>query len=290
MNQYKLISLVKLCAFTVFLGRAYQLYFFGAPFRAILWDESLLTPVVEGLFNTSWFDYATSKKVNNWVDGFTKTSSFIFLAAALVSLFWDKINGLKIKRTIVTSALLILFVIGICMMKDKNYQYLLFFELFVQFAAPILLLINVRLDNIKSKTVINALKIAIASTFIAHGLFAMGLIYLPGHFVDMTIVILGVNETQATNFLYIAGVLDIVASIMIFIPKLSKYALAYMIFWGFVTAFARLLFGFSQNFISATLHSSLYLLVYRLSHGIIPLIVFYIEKERRKIKLPTNEN
>ena len=69
LNKLKLISLIKICAFTVFLGRAYQLYFFGAPFRAILWDESLLTPIVEGLFNYTWFDYATSPRVNSWIDG-----------------------------------------------------------------------------------------------------------------------------------------------------------------------------------------------------------------------------
>lgn len=75
MNKLKIIWLVKICAFTVFLGRAYQLYFFGAPFRAILWDESLLTPIVEGLSNYSWQEYATSSRVNIWIDGFTKFCS-----------------------------------------------------------------------------------------------------------------------------------------------------------------------------------------------------------------------
>ncbi|WP_339753577.1 hypothetical protein [uncultured Winogradskyella sp.] len=289
MNKFKIISLVKISAFTVFLGRAYELYFFGAPFRAILWDESLLTPIVEGLSNYSWADYATSSRVNQWIDGFTKASSFIFLAAALVSLFWDKIKVLRVKKIILSVAMFILLVIGICMVKDKNYEYLLFFELFIQFSAPVLLLLNVRFDVIENKKIINGLKIAIASTFIAHGLFAMGLIYLPGHFVDMTIIILDVNEAQATSFLYIVGLLDIVASIMIFIPKLSKYALLYMIYWGFSTAFARLMSGYSQNFMASSIHGSLYLVIYRLSHGIVPLLVLIIEEKLKKLKLPTNE-
>ena len=166
---------------------------------------------------------------------------------------------------------------------------MLFFELFIQFSAPVLLLLNVRFDVIENKKIINGLKIAIASTFIAHGLFAMGLIYLPGHFVDMTIIILDVNEAQATSFLYIVGLLDIVASIMIFIPKLSKYALLYMIYWGFSTAFARLMSGYSQNFMASSIHGSLYLVIYRLSHGIVPLLVLIIEEKLKKLKLPTNE-
>lgn len=290
MNKLKIIWLVKICAFSVFLGRAYQLYFFGAPFRAILWDESLLTPLVEGLTNYSWQDYATSAKVNAWIDGFTKFCSLLFLFSAIISLFWDKIGYQRLKKIVIGFALAVLLIIGICLVKDKNYEYLLFFELFIQFAAPILLLLNIRLDIIENKKIINVLKTAIACTFIAHGLFAMGLIYLPGYFVDMTILILGVDESQATKFLYVAGVLDIVMSILIFIPKLSKYALWYMVFWGLATAFARLFAGFSSDFMGLSLHGSIYLVVYRLSHGLLPLIVLLMERKLKKEKLPTYEN
>lgn len=293
MNKLKLISLIKICAFTVFLGRAYQLYFFGAPFRAILWDENLLTPIVEGLFNYTWFDYATSPRVNSWIDGLAKVCSFIFLGAAIVSLFWDKIKYLKLKRTILRIALLGLLVIGICIVKDRNYEYIIFFELFIQFAAPILLILNIRFDKIENRKVINGLKIAIACTFVAHGLFAMGLIYLPGYFIDMTIKILSVNETQATHFLYVAGLLDLVMSVLIFIPKLSKYALLYMMFWGFATAFARFASGFNADFIGMSFHNYTFLVVYRLSHGLLPFIVLVMEeklKKKRLINIPTYEN
>lgn len=285
MNKLKLIWLVKICAFTVFLGRAYQLYFFGAPFRAFLWDESLLTPIVEGLSNYTWQDYASSSKVNVWIDGFIKFCSLIFLLAAIISLFWNKIGYRRLKQIVMSFALLVLLFIGICMVKDKNYEYLLFFELFIQLAAPILLLLNVRLDVTDNKKIIIGLKIAIACTFIAHGLFAMGLIYLPGYFVDMTIMILGLNESQATTFLYVAGVLDLVMSVLIFVPKLSKYALWYMVFWGLTTAFARLFAGFSSDFVSSSLHASVYLVIYRLSHGLLPLVVLLMEKKLRKRKI-----
>ena len=100
MNKLKIIWLVKICAFTVFLGRAYQLYFVGAPFRAILWDESLLSPVVEGLTNYSWYDYATSPKVNNWIDGFTKFCSYIFFRKITVGSKNDKVLRSSILRDV----------------------------------------------------------------------------------------------------------------------------------------------------------------------------------------------
>lgn len=284
MNKLNIISLLKICAFTVFIGRAYQFYFFGAPFRAFFWDESLLSPIVEGLFNTSWYNYATNAKVNSWIEALTKLCSGLLFLAALISLFWDKIKFYRFKKIILSIGLFILLLLAICMVKDKNYDYFQFFELTLQFAAPLLLLLKPDLQNLKHKKTVFALKIAIALTFIPHGLFAMGIPHLPGHFIDMTISLLSVNETQATQFLFVAGLLDLILSLLIFVPKLSKYALIYMIIWGFLTALARPFSSFNQDFISVSLHGSLFLMIYRLSHGIIPLIVLLMEKRKTTIK------
>jgi len=292
MNKLKLISLVKICAFTVFLGRAYQLYFFGAPFRAFLWDENLLTPVVEGIFNYSWFDYATNPAVNEWIDGFTKAVSIIFFVAAIVSLFWDRIKLQKLKRIVVRIALILLFLIGICVVKDRNYEFLQLFELFIQFTGPVLLLYDKKLNSVDNKNIVLGIKIAIACTFIAHGLYAMGLVYLPGHFVDMTIILLGFTEPQVGTFLYVVGLLDIIMSILIFVPKFSKYALIYMIFWGLLTAFARFVAGYNKNFTEMSFYNYTYLVIYRLSHGLIPLLVLLMEEKIKKkiTKYPIYEN
>ncbi|MDB9721025.1 hypothetical protein OAA67_04015 [Winogradskyella sp.] len=284
MNKLNIISLLKICAFTVFIGRAYQFYFFGAPFRAFFWDESLLSPIVEGLFNTSWYNYASNAKVNSWIEALTKLCSGLLFIAALTSLFWDKIKFYRFKKIILSIGLFILLLLAICMVKDKNYDYFQFFELTLQFAAPLLLLLKSDLQNLKHKKTVFALKIAIALTFIPHGLFAMGIPHLPGHFIDMTISLLSVNENQATQFLFVAGLLDLILSLLIFVPKLSKYALIYMIIWGFLTALARPFSSFNQDFISASLHGSLFLMIYRLSHGIIPLIVLLMEKRKKTIK------
>lgn len=288
----KISTILKLCAFTVFLGRAYQFYFFGAPFRAILWDESLLSPVVEGLTNYTWFDYATSPDVNQWIEGFTKLTSFVFLLAGIICLFWNKIPYNRIKKTILGLALFLFLMIGICMLKDKNYNILQLFELSLQFAVPLLLYFNVDLDSISNKRNLLFLKVAVALTFIPHGIFAMGLIFLPGHFIDMTIKILGVNETQATTFLFVIGFIDILFSVLIFIPKMSKYVILYLALWGFATAIARLASGYNQNFILSSFHNYTYLVIYRLAHGIVPLVVYLIEQklEKRSLTLSFNEN
>ena len=83
------------------------------------------------------------------------------------------------------------------------------------------------------------MKIAIAMTFAGHGLYAIGFHPVPGHFIDMTISILGVSESQARALILGAGILDLLAAASLFVPSLFRPALVYAACWGFLTAAAR---------------------------------------------------
>jgi hypothetical protein len=108
----------------------------------------------------------------------------------------------------------------------------------------------------------------------------------------MTIKILGVNETQATQLLFVVGVFDIIVSLLIFIPKYAKITLIYVIIWGFLTAIARLVSGFNPDFFWSSLHNNTYLTLYRIPHALVPLIIFLIlpKTHTLTLKLLTNEN
>lgn len=276
LQKKTVLFLLKLCAFLVFIGRAYEFYFFGAPFREILWDERLLTPIVNGIFNYSWYDYATSATADLWIQYFIKLCSFLLLLAAFVCLFWQRIKSAILKKTVIAIGVFILFLLDICMVKDRSYGVLQFFELSIQIATCLVFFFNNDISKINQEKLVFWLKIAVAFTFISHGIFAIGIFYLPGEFVDITIKILSVNETQARLFLFVVGILDVLFSLLLFIPKLAKYALIYIITWGLLTAMARLVSGFNQNFILESFHNYTYLVVYRLPHGLIPLSIFYV--------------
>ncbi|GLB51474.1 hypothetical protein NBRC110019_05130 [Neptunitalea chrysea] len=266
----------------MFIGRAYQFYFFGAPFREFLWDESFLSPIVEGVFNTPWYDYATSPLVNKWIEFVTKGFSIVLLLGAFISLFWQQITWIKVKKSILGFGIFILILLGICLVKSKRYDPLQFFELSIQFAAIFVLFFSKNSKIANKRRLLFWLRVTIALVFISHGLFAMGLIYVPGHFIDMSISILGTTEAQTKHFLFVFGLLDVVASILIFVPKLYKYAFIYIIVWGIVTALARLVSGFNSDFVLNSFHQFLYLTIYRLPHGLMPLATFMLYKEFEK--------
>ena len=290
MHSKHWFTILKLSVFFVFFGRAYQFMFFGAPFRAILWDESFMSPIVENLTNYTWFEYATSLEVNYWIEFFTKVCSFLFLVGAITALFWEKINAIRLKKTIIYIGIGILFFMALSIAKDKNYDILQIFELFIQISIPLALLFVKQTEKAQFKKIKTILKVALSVTFIAHGLFAIGFIYYPANFVDMTIGILGVTESQAKVFLSVAGVLDVTVAILIYFPKTTKIALSYELIWGLLTAFARVVFGFNSNFILDSIHDSLYGTIYRLPHGLIAGIIFMIMLKTSKEKIEEEPN
>lgn len=92
------------------------------------------------------------------------------------------------------------------------------------------------------------LKLLTALTFIGHGVYAIGLTGVPLHFIEMTTSILPLSHSEAIQFLWVMGVLDILASILIFSKKkFLFYSLIYMIIWGFLTALARPIYSFGLN-------------------------------------------
>ncbi len=274
MYQVVLVRLLKIAAFLIFFGRGYQYLFFDAPFRALLWDESLLEPIVEGWFNTPWNDYVTNLRVDAWIQTSVRINGVLFVLAALSSWFITAKNKRFLKYPIVLGGFF-LVVLSFLSTKEHFYHFAQFFEHAIQFGVPFVLLFALRQPDNYKKTVF-WLKVLIAVTFTSHGLYALGVYPIPGYFIDMTINSLGVTEPTAVLILKAAGILDIVLSIAIFLPRISRYALMYAVFWGFATALARIVSNFNADLLLMSVHQTFYLTLYRLPHGLLPLLVLIV--------------
>ena len=269
-------TILKLSVFFVFIGRAYQFMFFGSPFKAILKDENLMSPIVENLTNHTWLDFTTNVEVDLWIDFFTKSCSFLFIIAAITALYWEKIKADRLKKSIIYSGIGIMVFLALSIAKQKDYAILQIFELFIQMSVPVALLLVKQVDETNLNKIKLILKVAISATFMAHGLFALGIIYYPANFVDMTSGILGFTEGQAKVFLTTAGILDLITAAFLYFPKTTKIALFYALIWGLVTALARVVHGFNADFIVSSIHDSLYSTIYRLPHGLTAGIILLI--------------
>lgn len=279
-----LLNILRLSCFLVFIGRAWQHLFWDAPFRTLLWDEALMDSVINALFGMSWFDYVTSPSTDSIIQYIIRGFGVFYLIMAILTLAIQRQHLALGVLYIVASVCLAFLAFLYC--KEKFYHSGQFLEYAIQVLSPIFFYRFLNTEKPISQWWLKSIKLTIALTFAAHGLYAFGFYPRPGVFVDMVINILGVSEPTAHLFLQIAGVLDFIVAVGMFIPQVSIYCLVYCILWGLFTALARTWanvdFG---SFAFSLLHQYLPETIYRLPHALIPLVAFFLELIRRRLSV-----
>lgn len=275
-SQHKLITILKLSTFLVFLGRAYQHIVWDAPYRTFLWDESILKGSIETIFGIAWNDYVTNLSAANTISFSIKTIGVFYLLCAIVTLL-IKPNMKKLGKFFLLGGSIGLFILALLYCKEKFLHVGQFFEYTIQFMSPVLLYMVV-FTTVEFKKIRLLALIAIALTFSCHGLYAIGYYPRPGSFIDMTLNTLPISEPSAHAMLKIAGILDFVVAIAIFIPRISYAALVYAFVWGGLTAIARLIGHFHIAFLWNSFSQWTWEMLIRLPHGLIPLFVMIADR------------
>ncbi|SDX24765.1 hypothetical protein SAMN05444411_10427 [Lutibacter oricola] len=273
----KSFNLLKLSVILVFIGRAYQHLFWDAPVRAFFWDENLIKPLIENLFNVEWQTYVTSVTLDLFLDNLVVGFGLLYSLCFLAVIFY-KPSKKVLKYLILVGSIGLVF-LAFLLMKERFYQFAQFFEYSLQFAIPVIFVFSYK--GWVYNNLILILKVLVAIVFVAHGLYAVGYYPVPGYFLGMVINIFGFSEEVSKTFLLVAGVLDFVVSILIFIPKTAKIALLYAFVWGTLTALARVVAGLSVDFFWESIHLNLFQTIYRLPHGLIPLYLFFRMKNEK---------
>jgi len=276
MKNSTTILLLKLSVFLIFIGRAWQHLFWDAPYRSFFWDEGLLQPIIEGVFNIPWKTYVTHSTTDACIQGIIKFNGILYVLAAISALLIQKKNSRWYKIPIHIGGIS-LVILALLLTKEKFYHGAQFFEHSIQFGLPFILVYTYH-KNLQLKKLYLALKIIIAVTFFSHGLYAFGFYPVPGKFVDMVIQIFGCSESVAITFLYIAGIMDFIIAVLIFIPKTVQYALWYAIGWGLLTALARVVANFYIDFPLQSIHQNLHETLYRIPHGLTPILLVLLLK------------
>lgn len=273
----RLLIIVQIATVFLFLGRGWQHVFWDAPYRALLWDENWMSDIVEAVLNMSWENYITSSEIDHKIQSFIKGLGWFYFLCGFMAIFiqkWKRVAGVfMILGSISLTFLAALY----C--KEKFFSVGQFFEYSIQFSTPVLLFMMVKQERMCERIVL-FLKIIIAMTFICHGLYAINYYPRPGFFVDMTLNVLNISESNAELFLTTAGILDFVIGIGVFLPfRYSKWILIYAVFWGLMTTVARIWANIYFDFFWESLHQWWYEAAYRFSHFLIPLTLFLFLKD-----------
>lgn len=272
------LKLLQLSACTVFLGRSWQHLYWDAPFRALLWDESLMGGVVRSVFGWSWQSYVSSPEVDTAIQWIIRGVGGLYLLAAVAVYAYHRAPRLS-KVLIAIGGFNLLF-LAFLETKAHFFYPAQFFEYSLQFGAPFFLLAYRRRENWYGGLIL-AMKVAIALTFVSHGLFAVGYYPRPGYFVEMVMRILSLDQDSAVAFLKVAGILDFLTALALFLPgRVSRWALIYMVFWGFATTMARIAAHFYPELWTYTLSRWVHESVFRFPHFLIPGLVWWLGEGR----------
>lgn len=272
----------------LFLGRGWEYLFWSAPLRVLAWDQRLFSPIVEGVFGVSWEAYTADLRVDAWLTYLQGGIGVFFSALAGLAWLGASRPGRWWSISLMAGAGL-LTLHALLDTKDHFYHAAQLFEHSIQVATPILLWLAVRFPG-RELALLRCVRVVVALTFTAHGLYAIGFYPVPGHFVDMTILILSCSEGVARSFLFFVGWLDLLVAIGVFIPRVARIAFGWAAVWGLATALARTVVGLDVDFFAASLHGNLYQTVYRLPHSLLPALGFLLSSSMHRRQRPESFN
>ncbi|MCO6162686.1 hypothetical protein [Flavobacterium sp. NRK F7] len=277
----KSIFVLKLSVVTIFIARAYQHFFWDVPYRAILWYENLMRPILSW-FQIDWEDFVSNTETDTKIQWIIKGIGILYFITSILVLAYNQ-NSKKWIKVVITIITIWQFLVVFLFTKESFFQIGQYFEHSLQLGMPVLLLYTYSKSFSLSKALV-FLKVLVGLTFLCHGLYALGFYPVPGNFIDMTISIVGLTEEQARSFLWVAGIIDVFILPFLFLKKIAKATAIYAVFWGFLTAFARITANFSADFPLETLHQYGFETVVRLCHGLGPLLIIFLLKENKTSK------
>ncbi|MDX2247933.1 MAG: hypothetical protein SF052_14200 [Bacteroidia bacterium] len=244
------LFILRLATFFLLLGRGWQFVFYDTPFHRWL-DSSSPTPWMIPAIGVFWLICAT-------LAGVVKPGEKLLYGLLIISS-------------------LLLMAMTFALWQGSSYQFAQLIEQTAQWATPLLLIYALMSASMNHSgagpSVEKLILVTTALVFTGHGLYASGIFPQPANFHYMVTSILGISGVSASWFLRVAGIMDFVVSAAIFIPRLRRVGLAYMAVWGLLTALARVIAYVELTDLGATLFEWLPQVLFRLPHGLLPLVV-----------------
>lgn len=266
--NFDAFRLLQTAAFGLLLGRAWQHLFWDAPYREFLWDEYWMKDLVSVVFGLSWSEYVGNPLYDERIRLFSQGVGYFYLLSAVAAL---GINWFpKIARRILNTSGVTLLILALIVWKEYSWQIGQLLEHSLQWTTPLLLAASSK-SSIPEQWVRYGARAAISATFIGHGLYALGYYPIPGNFLEMTMRSLSIGEDPARQFLFVVGVLDVLAALGVVWPKRFKTVIfTYLICWGLLTSLARVWSYFSFDFFENWLQMWIHELLMRFPHFLVP--------------------
>ena len=267
---------LRLAAFACLAGWAWVHLYWQGSYGALVWNET--TYALAERLGMGWEEFFGTGANDGFVQKWLGRIGWLYLVGSVLTLTMRK--GAWLQMTALTGMSLMLAVLFFDKYLETQRQLPIFIEHGSQMLSPLLLVSAVALGP-RHRVTMGMAVVAVITTFAGHGCYAIGWLPTPGIFYGMTTIVLGVEYETAKVLLRLAGGLDFVVCVAMFIPALRRPAALYAAIWGLLTALARPMAGMavSLNYFGADqfVHEA----VVRLPHALVPLFLFWAWRKPR---------
>ena len=271
--------LLRISAFLCLAGWAWVHLYWEAPYGILLWQDG--TYGLAERFGISWDDFVGSGANDGLIQTWMFRAGWLYVLGAVLAITvrrkaWVQMGGL-------VGAAMLLFVLAYARYVGAERQLPMLVEHGGQILSPVLLVLALALGPSHRLTILVAM-LSLVTAFAGHGCYAVGLWPTPATFPAMISVILGVGHETAGSILVVAGILDFVICIGIFIPALRGPSVLYAVGWGLLTALARPVAGMSLDLNLWGADQFLHEAALRAPHFVAPLYLFLHWRQGKKFE------
>ena len=265
-----LVLLLRLGTLCCFAGWTWVHFYWEAPYGVLFWQSDTYQLAED--YGVSWDQFVGTGAYDGLVQTWLARIAWLYLACTLMALTVQRRAWAQMAVLITGSGLLT--VLSYAKYLSAQQQLPMFIEHGGQMLMPTLLVFALAF-GVRHRATVTMAVLAFVMTFAGHGSYALGLWPTPSNFYAMTSVILNVEYDAAKLFLRIAGVLDFIVCIGIFIPGIRRSCAVYAAVWGFLTAIARPVASMSWDLYYYGADQYVHEAILRTPHWVIPLYLFF---------------
>lgn len=265
------LLVIRIGAFLCFAGWTWVHLYWEGPYGILLWQDA--TYELASRIGIEWDEFVGSGANDGFVQKWLARIGWLYLICAVLTLTVRKRAWIQMAMLLGGGALLV--VLSYAKYVADQRQLPTFVEHGGQMLMPIMLVSAIAL-GVRHRTTLIIAMVAFVMTFAGHGSYALGIWPTPATFYGMTCVILDVDYETARTMLRVAGVLDMLVCIGIFIAPVRRWCALYGVVWGFLTALARPVAGMSWSLNYWGGDQYLHEAVLRAPHYLIPLCLLIL--------------
>lgn len=271
------LILLKLCVSVTLAARGWLTWQWDSPIRGLIWMEDWWSGTVQVIGRMTWEEFAASSDPGITLT--TTTIGLILIASAAIP--WILKVGSRL-RHLLWLATALLVIDSIARWVGADFDFGMAIEHSLQMIAPVSLILAMG-PRPHWKRWSLLVGIAAAFTFIGHGFYAAGIHPVPLSYQNMTIAILGVSQSTALVFLSVAGWLDILFAIGLFLRRTRFLSLIYLVLWGGATACARVVAHFDLEAATWALNPWIFETAVRTPHWLLPFLLLFLDRDHTRI-------